>query len=324
MNTYLPDSADLETFSNLISKYLKQSPYNNYDAFIKQAMLSCFELPINLRNKLVDFKLFKQNGYLLISGLPCDHNLMDTPQNHIDVLNKKQTFMSEFWLSVIGSYLGDPFGYLQESEGFLFHNIRPTLNNKLKISSESSEIFLNFHTECAFHPHMPDYLLLFCLRSDHDMKAATIFSCLSNFKNDIDDSLEQVLRKPLFKTGVDYSFGNTNTIQGNGRIIPIVSGDKNDSIIIFDPDLMQGITEEAKLALQKLETIVNKHKQEFILKPGEMLVIDNKRALHGRTFFKALFDGKDRWIQRLFVSRDLNAANVMFNKSERIISYKFE
>lgn len=39
--------------------------------------------------------------------------------------------------------------------------------------------------------------------------------------------------------------------------------------------------------------------------PGEILFLDNCRAVYGRKSFRARFDGTDRWLKRLNVTRDL-------------------
>lgn len=311
---------------NLVDNYLKSSPYNNtcIELFIKQASLCSFSLPESIKESLMDFKMNgNQHGYLLIRALPTDKNLMDTPSELCEVAAKKTTFYSEFWLAMMGGFLGEPFSYLQENKGNLFHNVRPTPYNHDKLSSESSSILLDFHTETAFHPLAPDYLLLYCLRGDRDQQAKTIVTSIGRFYSDIDPELEKILRQPLFKTGIDYSFGSQNGMRGNGPTIPILYGDVNNPLIIYDPDLMLGLTHEAQNAMHSLNGIINKYKDGCVLDTGDLLIIDNKRALHGRTQFKPYFDGKDRWLQRLYVSRDLRRANMLFSKSERIITYNF-
>ena len=42
-----------------------------------------------------------------------------------------------------------------------------------------------------------------------------------------------------------------------------------------------------------------------MLDAGDLLVIDNRRAVHGRSKFRARFDGTDRWLQRTFVVDEL-------------------
>jgi L-asparagine oxygenase len=41
------------------------------------------------------------------------------------------------------------------------------------------------------------------------------------------------------------------------------------------------------------------------LSRGELLIVDNRRALHGHAPFAARFDGSDRFLVRSFVVRDL-------------------
>lgn len=312
-------------FLNLLDHYLISNPYKNLENFIKNASLAAFSFPEHIKELLLNFKTYgNDSGYLLLRSLPFDKPLMDTPLDAELVKENKQTFYSEFWLSAVGKFLGEPFSYIQENNGNIFHNVRPTKSNQDKLSSESSAISLDFHTETAFHPHMPDFLLLFCLRSDRNKDAQTIISSIRNFRNDINFELEKILRQPLFKTGIDYSFGSENGMRGNGPTLPILCADPRDPIITFDPDLMLGLTEEAESAIKALKTIIDKHKKGIILEPGDLIIIDNRRALHGRTYFKAYFDGKDRWLQRLYVSCDLIRANILFSKRERIITYNFE
>ena len=44
---------------------------------------------------------------------------------------------------------------------------------------------------------------------------------------------------------------------------------------------------------------------EVVLRPGDVLFIDNYRVVHGRKPFKARYDGTDRWLKRIGVTRDL-------------------
>lgn len=41
------------------------------------------------------------------------------------------------------------------------------------------------------------------------------------------------------------------------------------------------------------------------LNPGDIAFIDNYRVVHGRKPFQARFDGTDRWLRRLNITRDL-------------------
>ena len=59
----------------------------------------------------------------------------------------------------------------------------------------------------------------------------------------------------------------------------------------------------------------------IVLEPGDLLVVDNDRVVHGRTSFAARFDGTDRWLQRAFVVADL--APSAAERTGRIITTRF-
>ena len=45
--------------------------------------------------------------------------------------------------------------------------------------------------------------------------------------------------------------------------------------------------------------------QEVVVGPGTLLVVDNYLAVHGRRAFEVRYDGTDRWLKKLTVSRNL-------------------
>ena len=58
-----------------------------------------------------------------------------------------------------------------------------------------------------------------------------------------------------------------------------------------------------------------------VLEPGDLLVVDNNVAVHGRSPFTARFDGTDRWLQRSFVVADL--APSAGERDGRVITTQF-
>jgi L-asparagine oxygenase len=51
--------------------------------------------------------------------------------------------------------------------------------------------------------------------------------------------------------------------------------------------------------------MIEEIKTSVVLEPGDLLVVDNNVAVHGRSPFTPRFDGYDRWLQRSFVVTDL-------------------
>ena len=45
------------------------------------------------------------------------------------------------------------------------------------------------------------------------------------------------------------------------------------------------------------------------LGPGDLLVVDNRKAVHGRTGFTPRYDGQDRWLRRCFTVTDIRTSS---------------
>jgi len=239
----------------------------------------------------------------LFKGLPRDPALPDTPsENGFPPLNKN-TFVSEFVLSMFAKRLGEPYNFIQEEQGNIFRNIRPIKKNESEQSSDCSKINLELHVEIAFHTFKPDYLLLSCLRGDRDQNAYTLISSLNKIGDVVDESLKEELKKPQFKfRAIDYSFGGAAEEFYCNRIIPVLDGEGDEMTITYDLDLMRGVNGIAQAALDQLKSRIESVQEKIMLEPGDLLVIDNKRAIHGRTAFTPYFDGHDRWLQRVLVT----------------------
>jgi enduracididine beta-hydroxylase len=50
---------------------------------------------------------------------------------------------------------------------------------------------------------------------------------------------------------------------------------------------------------------IDEQMTDTVLQAGDVLILDNYRVVHGRKPFSAKFDGADRWLKRLNVTRDL-------------------
>ena len=103
--------------------------------------------------------------------------------------------------------------------------------------------------------------------------------------------------------------------------MPVLSGTDDAPSLTFDADLMVGDDPEAQSALDALAGAVAKAKIGVPLQTGDLIVVDNQVAVHGRSPFKARFDGTDRWLQRTFVVPDL--APSAADRTGRIITTRF-
>src|SRR6478735_418300 len=256
-----------------------------------------------------------QAGALLLRGLPVG-DLPPTPSTPRRAAPEDRT--SELTLLAVACRLGEPVGYEPEHGGNLVQNIVPTRRAATRQTSTSSRVELMFHTEAAFHPHRPRYLLLLCLRGDPS--AATTLASIHEVLPVLAARTVDVLFEPRFRTAVDESFlhDRANVL---GAPMPVLSGDRDRPAMVFDADLMVGTDAEADDALRALGDAVAAHHTSVVLRSGDLLVIDNAAAVHGRSPFSPRFDGTDRWLQRTFVVPDLRAS--AGERRGRVITTRF-
>jgi alpha-ketoglutarate-dependent taurine dioxygenase len=272
----------------------------NSARFVAAAGHAARQMPAVVHDALVDFAdAAPQAGALVLRGLPVGA-LGPTPDSPTSPTTKDVT--SEFVLLAAARRLGQPVGYLPEHGGDLIQNLVPTKANAHRQVSTSSGVDLMFHTEAAFHPHRPRYLLLLCLRGDSNATTtlSSIFEVLPTLPWRVVDTLFQ----PRFRTAVDESYlnGRDNEL---GAPMPVLSGERHRPTMVFDADLMVGTDAEADDALGVLAQAVEAHHTGLALQPGDLLVVDNNVAVHGRSSYTPRWDGYDRWLQRAMVVADL-------------------
>lgn len=198
--------------------------------------------------------------------------------------------------------LGQPVGYAQEHGGEVVQNIFPLADSMGQQISTSSDVSLAFHTETAFHPHKSHYLLLLCLRGDP--AAHTTLCSVDALVPQLPDEVVRTLAAPRFRTGVDLSFGRGDGwMTAPGPVLGRAAG--GSRTLTYDGELTIGVDDEARDALAALADAIARSYTSVVLEAGDLLVVDNRRAVHGRSEFPARFDGRDRWLQRTFVVDDL-------------------
>lgn len=240
-----------------------------------------------------------RSGALLIRDVPIGA-LPATPATPTTATNKD--LATELALLTVARRLGEPVGYVPEHGGRIVQNIVPTASDADRQTSTSSRSNLMFHTETAFHPHRPRYLLLLCLRGDPT--AQTTLVSIHDLLDHLPAATVDLMFEARFRTAVDASFldGRENVL---GPCRPLITGTRAEPTFVFDADLTVGIDAQADAVLADVRRAIEEIQSAVVLEPGDLLVIDNHLAVHGRSPFTARFDGTDRWLQRTFVVDDL-------------------
>jgi L-asparagine oxygenase len=209
------------------------------------------------------------------------------------LLTEKKTIMA------FGSSLGRPIAYKQEQAGQLVQHVLPVFKTEHGQISTSSKSNLELHTETAFHPFKPSYVLLLCLRGDAG--AVTTYANTEDIVKKISKKSLELLQQSIYATRIDDSF-RSNGEPDFEMIVKILKKNSNDGFdITYDKHFMRGTTSEAQEALDELNKAINESVQDIVLEQGDLLVIDNRTTVHGRKPFAARYDGTDRWVMRLLV-----------------------
>ncbi|CAB4895402.1 unannotated protein [freshwater metagenome] len=278
--------------------------YVDDEALVRSAAQRTALLPVGLRDRVEAFGAHPEPlGCLLLRGLPVGH-LPPTPVEPTTPTTKDDA--SELLLLSVANLLGEPVGYQPEHGGDVVQNIVPVRSSSVRQTSTSSRVELMFHTEAAFHPHRPRFLLLLCLRGDPQARTtvASINAALPHLSSPVIETLFQ----PRFRCAVDESYlhGRNNVL---GAPIAVLTGRHTNPAMVFDEDLMVGTDEAADDALRQLGEALSAHHDGIVLESGDLVIIDNDMVVHGRSPFAPRFDGTDRWLQRAFVVTNLAASH---------------
>ena len=204
--------------------------------------------------------------------------------------------------------IGRAVGYDREQDGRLIQDIFPVATSERAQVSTSSKVMLGSHTETAFHPHKPRYVVLLCLRGDP--QAETTYADVNDVVQHLSPDHLEVLQTSEFVTTVDPSFMTHGEPDARVIVTPLTRR-RNDWVLVYDELLMSATTARASVALTALHAAVKQSTKHMVLRTGDLLVIDNYRAVHGRTPFVPRYDGTDRWLKRsLVISKDSTIATL--------------
>jgi L-asparagine oxygenase len=287
-----------------LAEELTASPTDSPELFCRQAHRAARQLPERLVELLADFAYRgSDTGTLLLNRLPVQAPPPTPPDNRSHLGEATQLARMQ---AIINHSCGQMVAYEAEGHGRLYQDMVPNRALALSQTSLGSGVELELHTEQAFSKLRPDVLSLACLRGHPDAKtyvlpAHALLEHMTPFER-------KMLRRELWMTGVDGSFklGGHEFIEGDERgPLAIIAGAEDDPTIVFDQDLMSGLTDEAHAMIARVVDVYQAQRFAVTLEPGQMLLVDNVRAVHGRSPFTPNFDGSDRFISRSFAIRDL-------------------
>ncbi|MFC8045571.1 TauD/TfdA family dioxygenase [Nocardia sp. NPDC057353] len=251
-------------------------------------------------------------GATIVGGLPVrDAEIGATPQDWRAAAGRDgaaaptaASLRLDISLLLLAAAAGEPFGWRGQQGGRLVNNIVPAAGHEHEQSGASSSTLLTPHTEDAFHPERAHLLLLGCLRN-HDMVGTTVSSVR---QVELTAAERRTLAEPVLPILPDVSYGDAHD-RAAAPALPTLwhpgdiesDGAAAELTTRYDPAYtpLDDAGAEYRRAYARLGAELERVCRVAALAPGELLLVDNDVAVHGRVPFTARYDGTDRWLKRV-------------------------
>lgn len=305
--------------------------------FLQSASVYAHELPRRVRAFLNEFRLHEPDDAICsISGYPIDDEAIGNTPDHWNLKEgRSPVLQEEMLLLLLGSLLGDCIGWATQQDGHVVHDIVPIKGHEQEQLGSGSETLLWWHTEDAFHPYRGDYLGMMALRNPDDVP--TTFATVTGFEEVLTPRQIELLMSPLFTIRpdeshlvknkselkatdcvLDASYQRIEEMNQAPEKIAVLYGDPRRPYVRLDPYFMDPVHEhpEAQEAFDALVAFIDRKLGDQLLRQGEICFIDNWKGVHGRKPFRARYDGKDRWLKRINIARDLRKSRTSRSSAE--------
>jgi L-asparagine oxygenase len=294
--TRLPDAARKGWLGELAAcAYPRETNPSEWAAFEARSMeLAARYLPGEIQDSLD--QLAADRGVLVIENLPVDEVLPAPPTDNFRPAGKAA--VSEAVHLGILRRLAQVFGFHEEEEGAIFHQIAPKAGREHSQSNGGIVAFYP-HSDDAFlfRQHRPEFLSLYGLLNEQG--APTWLFPVEGILEHLTPQQMERLQEPIFRHAPPQSFH----IGSDGAAVHAVL-DRHASgwEVSYNTARTSGIDAAADAALAAFREALQKAPhRDIVIGAGTLAIFSNVRHLHGRGAISG-----PRWLQRLYSRRDLS------------------
>lgn len=290
---HLTDLERLE-MRNALASVTQQYGNDDFHQFVYHCWRSGSGLPARLSQALFNLRMGRGGASLLIRGLPlAEQTLPPTPASRGATWNQASLFARKMICMTV-SQIGHIYNFSSKKDFDYIDDVFPIYADS-DAQLGTNRAFLEWHVEDGFHPAKADLAALLCLRGD---QAAQTYICEAA-DLELAPHFRDELVKPNFLITVDPTFQSS---QGGAKEFRCaVLSDGQDPEIVYDPAYMRGVTPFAQAALEHVRECIDSVYQSVTLEAGDMLLFDNRRAMHARSSYQPAYDGSDRWLLRALI-----------------------
>lgn len=314
---YQIDDDDRQKIACLLDGLRKRYRTADDPDFLYHAPVLARGLPLPILDYLNRFRR-EEWGYALIRGhADGEEGFGPTPAHWNQLADPSPTLDRDLLLILYGAVLGDVFGWATQQDGRIVMDVLPIKQHEGEQLGTAANVELGWHSEDAFHPLRPDWVILACIRNPHE--TASLIACVDDL--DLPDDQLRVLFEERFRILPDHShlpgynstgsgahFGAIDALLDQPPPVALLWGDSAHPYIRADDSfcaVADAEDSEAQAALDHLTAEIRRNLQDLCLRPGDFCFLDNYKAVHGRRPMVARYDGTDRWLKRVCVTRDL-------------------
>ena len=273
-------------------------------------------------NQLTKFAAGEGPPFVVLSGLPVQDSIPDTPQGFGD--DASVQFTDSLLLGAIGIAGLSPIAFQYENFGRLIRNVAPTALSIDSLSSHGAKNLLPWHTDnpyafegnCKVGSPSPRYLCFAGLRNA-DVNGGPVPTEILL----VDDILEQANRKLIRQMKrAEFRFLPP---ESNDRLpfgpTPLLEADAGTKQPLFRvqaaPGQVVGLTDAAQNCVSELTEIIDSLEDRvvpIVVGAGSILMFDQYRVLHRRASFDPGSDlSQARWLRRCFACRNRRSGNLV-------------
>jgi len=248
---------------------------------------------------------------MIVRGLPLDSHLPATPYDMAPGIEQLPVVASAI-LAVLQTLHTHPVAYAGENDNSVFRHVSPKHQREAEESSYGSRMDLCMHVD---NPHLPltcepvstlsacpEYLCLVGLRCE--LEVPTRIVAISEVLARLPAWVATALSQPQFAIRRPASFDTPGNVLEQ---VPLLYKSATGALFCrYNKASVTATGAIAKLALQLFDTAANHPDvvRPILLQPGDMLIFKNQQTLHAREGFTPRYDGRDRWLLRVFGVND--------------------
>jgi len=284
--------------------------------FNKSASLVAAEvLPPPLAHLLRDLARPDGPDAIVLDNFPVDEVLVPTPLDGQRPAGKPA--VSEAVIAgsvgVMGAHM---LSYRQEKKGEVLQQLVPIPGEEAKQSNTGRTKF-GLHTDNANIPFRfrQQFLGLYGLRNEKDV--ATLVVTLEDIRRAISPALLRKLRYPIYRFPAPLSFdlGGWHVLS-EPRSVIWTDDNGVERIALPRSEFSQEDAEADEAVNQFREFLDQIEPRRVVVGPGRFFIFRDSRVLHGRDAVEG-----DRWLQRVYISRTLDAHRAATNSGRRVFSF---